>query len=151
VLTVKTIIFFTALLLSALFDIKKMIVPDFITYPGIILGLGFVFLEEPGLRIYYLSAGAGGFLLTFLIYIAGKQILKKEVIGGGDIKLVALIGFFIGLPGLVLIFILSSFTGILVTYLVYKDLKRPIPYAFYLSLSSIIIYSALVLNIICLT
>ena len=139
-LIVKTIIFFVILILCACYDLKKMIVPDFITYPGIVLGLAFVFLTEKALWVYYLSGGLGGFIITFLIAVIGKRILKKEIMGGGDIKLVTLIGFFTGYIGLLITFILSSITGILVTYIVYKNLSGKIPYAFYLSLSAMIVY-----------
>ncbi len=139
----KTIIFFVILILSAYYDLKKMIIPDFITYPGIVLGLAFTFLAERTLWIYYIAGGLGGFILILLIAIIGKQLLKKEVIGGGDIKLIIVIGLFTGYTGLLLCFILSSITGILFTYIIYKDLARAIPYGFYLSISAGIIYACL--------
>ena len=120
-----------------------MIIPDFITYPGIVLGLAFTFLAERILWIQYIAGGLGGFILILLIAIIGKRLLKKEVIGGGDIKLIIVIGLFTGYTGLLLCFILSSITGIAVTYIIYKDLTRAIPYGFYLSISAGIIYACL--------
>ena len=144
-LIIKTFIFFIILILCAYYDLKKMIVPDFLTYPGIILGLAFAFLSEKSICLYYLIGGAGGFIITILIFLIGKYLLKKEIIGGGDIKLVTVIGLFAGYTGLLLTFILSSFSGIITTYIIYKDLKRPVPYAFYLSLAAIIVYIFLLL------
>ena len=139
-LTIKTIIFFIILILSAWYDLKKRIIPDFITYPGIVLGLAFCFSGEKIFWIYYLVGGLGGFILTFLIAIIGSQLSKKEILGGGDIKLITVIGFFTGYAGLLLCFLLSSISGILITYILYKDLKRTIPYGFYLSLSAMAVY-----------
>ncbi len=139
-LIAKPAVFFIILILSAYYDLKKMIVPDFITYPGIILGFAFVFLNEKSLWLSYLIGGAGGFFIAFLISLIGKRAFKKEALGGGDVKLIALIGLFVGYAGLLLCFILSSITGILSTYIIYKDLTRTIPYAFYLSISGMIIY-----------
>ena len=140
---IKTILLFVILILSAYYDFKKRIVPDFLTYPGIILGLTFIFILKKNFWWYYLSAGIGGFILVLLIAIIGKLFSKKEGIGGGDIKLIAIIGLFLGIQGLLLVFILSSISGIAATYLIYKNFSKPIPYAFYLSISAIIIYTIL--------
>ena len=59
---IKTILLFVILILSAYYDFKKRIVPDFLTYPGIILGLTFIFILKKSFWWYYLSAGIGGFI-----------------------------------------------------------------------------------------
>lgn len=90
-------LFFTLLTISFLTDLKAKLIPDKITLTGIVAGLIFtIFLNgenvlEPLLGMLF----CGGFLL--LGGIMGKFILHQtEAIGGGDIKMAAMIGVFLG-------------------------------------------------------
>lgn len=142
-LYVKFIIFFIILMMSSYYDLKKMIVPDWIAYTGILTGILFVFFEKYALYLYYLSGGIAGFVITLLVSIICRKIWKKEMLGGGDIKLCTAIGFYIGYIGLLLTFIISSITGILIILFIYKDTSRPVPFAFCLSIGGIIVYAML--------
>lgn len=93
---------FTALLITASFtDLNEGIIPDRLTYPGIISGcLLACFSAGIGNAILGAAVFGGFFLIIASVFQGGM--------GGGDIKLAALIGVYTGLQGAIMVFILSS-------------------------------------------
>lgn len=96
------------LLTASLIDLDWRIIPDEITLPGIPAGLlaaAFV-LPEVGLRsaLWGLLAG-GGFL--FVVGEAYRLLRGQEGMGMGDVKLIAMIGAFMGWPAV----LFTIFTG----------------------------------------
>lgn len=93
---------FTALLVTASFtDLNEGIIPDRLTYPGIISGFILAWFSI-GLSNALLGAVVFGGLL-FLV-----STLFHGGMGGGDVKLAALIGAFTGWQGAIMVFVLSS-------------------------------------------
>lgn len=97
-------IFACILIVSAFIDIEEGIIPDVITYPGMVAGVLFSSFSV-GLK----SSLWGGlfFGLVFLLIV----ILTRGGMGLGDVKLAAVIGVFTGLEGAWLVFILASLMG----------------------------------------
>jgi len=123
-------------------DLKHRIVPDVITLPGIAIGLGFA-LVSPQIRLLdsFLGLLIGGGVL-YLLAILGELLFKKESMGGGDIKLAAMLGAFLGWQRLFLVFFLSallgSIIGILAIHLSSRvKEQRTIPFGPFLALASI--------------
>ena len=89
-------VLFALLLPSSLIDFEYQIIPNKITYPGIPLGIGLsVFRSD----ITWEESLVGVLIATgvlFGIRLFGKIIFKKEAMGLGDVKLIALIGAFVG-------------------------------------------------------
>ena len=89
---------------SAFIDLEHGIIPDQITYPAMIAGL----------LIGYFTVGIKSSLLGLIVF-AGILLLLAVVsdggMGGGDVKLAAIIGLFCGLEGALLAFIISAITG----------------------------------------
>ena len=79
--------------------------------------------------------------MTSKIYL---WIRKKEGMGMGDVKMIAMIGFWMGLPTTIIIIILSSILGSLVgvTLILFKKINpnQLIPYGSFLSLTAIILW-----------
>ncbi|HEX3012196.1 MAG TPA: prepilin peptidase, partial [Syntrophomonadaceae bacterium] len=92
------------LIVAAFTDIDEGIIPDVITYPGMVLGLTFSFFTI-GAKMSF--AGMLAFGIVFLLI----AVLSHGGMGGGDVKLVAAIGAFVGLKGALLAFIISSLAG----------------------------------------
>lgn len=92
------------LIACAAIDWDKGIIPNRITYPGIILGLSLSYLTV-GLP----SAFLGALLFGGIFFLAA--IISRGGMGGGDVKLALLIGAFTGLQGAALAFILTSLIG----------------------------------------
>ena len=104
---VVSFIFVAALIVISFVDLDVRIVPDVISLPGIVLGLllsvlGYYFIYDPSELVPSpLSAllgviTGGGFLLA--LAWAYEALTGTEGMGGGDIKLLALIGAFLGWP-----------------------------------------------------
>jgi leader peptidase (prepilin peptidase)/N-methyltransferase len=84
-----------------------------ITLPGIPLGLAASFgpgLVAPMEALIGILAGGGS---LFLVAWGYQLITKREGMGGGDIKLLAMIGAFIGWQGVLFTIFVASFTGTL--------------------------------------
>ncbi len=109
-----------ALIISALIaiffiDLDHQIIPDVITLPGIVLGMAVSFLPN-GIGIFSAFIGflVGGGAL-YLIALLGDFLFKKDSMGGGDIKMAAMLGAFLGWQKVLLIFMLSSVVGLVVS------------------------------------
>src|SRR3954447_22625979 len=77
---------------TALFDLRSGKIPNALTYPACIFGLGLSIAEGGGLGLTNSLAGlAVGFLPFFVLYLSGG-------LGGGDVKLMAAVGALMGFP-----------------------------------------------------
>ncbi len=110
---------FYGVLLSALIvvtgtDLSHRIIPNVITYPGIGLGLiGSLVVLPVGIVNSLLGVLVGGGLLWFLAWLS-PYIFGKEGMGGGDIKLIAMVGAFLGWKSVLLTILIGSFVGSIV-------------------------------------
>jgi leader peptidase (prepilin peptidase)/N-methyltransferase len=131
----------TALLIVSFIDLDHRIVPDAITLPGILVGvLASVFLTPVGFinAIIGLSLGGGLFLL---IAVLSLVVLGREGMGGGDIKLIAMIGAFLGwqavLVTIVLGALLGAAVGVGLILLRKQGRKDPLPFGPFLALGAL--------------
>jgi leader peptidase (prepilin peptidase) / N-methyltransferase len=103
--------FLMALLAIALIDWDFRIIPDGLSVPFIIAGLGWS-LVNPELTlarsVLGALAGGGGLYLVGALY---KRARKVEGMGGGDVKLMAMIGAFVGIKLVVPVVLLASLAG----------------------------------------
>lgn len=135
-------VFIAMLIVVTFIDIDYRIIPDVITLPGIPVFFAFSFLLPGTNWLNSLSgiiAGGGSLLIIALVY---NLLTGKEGMGGGDIKLLAMIGALVGWQGvLVTIFISSaigSIIGITLMLITRKGMKLAIPFGPFLSLGVII-------------
>ncbi|HWP95936.1 MAG TPA: prepilin peptidase [Syntrophomonadaceae bacterium] len=92
------------LIVSTFTDLETGLIPDRLTYPGIMLGILFSFFT-----VGWQSSLEGMFLFAGVLFLAA--VLSRGGMGGGDVKLAAVIGTFVGLPGAFLSFVLASLLG----------------------------------------
>ena len=142
-------VFCSALIVITFIDYDFQIIPDRITLPGIPIGLvaGSFILPDPFLRATSLGliasviGAAAGFSFFYLVAFLSLRILKKEGMGGGDIKLLAMIGAFVGWRGtLATIFfgaLLGAIGGILAMRKGGEGLKTAIPFGPYLCVAAL--------------
>lgn len=110
------------LLVISWIDWRHQIIPDLLTLPGMAAGpvvsLLFPVIHGTDLRWAALLESLGGMLagggILYVIGTAAERILKKEAMGGGDVKLLAMIGAFTGWKGVVWTLFVSSFAGSIV-------------------------------------
>jgi leader peptidase (prepilin peptidase)/N-methyltransferase len=147
-LTLSFLIFFifTAVLIVITFiDLDHQIIPDILTLPGIpIFCLAAIFLLNRPWKIPWLEALLGlliGGGILFTIAFVYELISKREGMGGGDIKLLAMIGGFFGWKSLMFILLFSSFSGAIVgiTAMIIKkhDMKYAVPFGPFLSAAAV--------------
>ncbi|OQX10174.1 MAG: prepilin peptidase [Desulfobulbaceae bacterium A2] len=110
----RGLIFCAALLAVSVIDLRLQIIPDRISLPGIVLGLLFALVTaEPGWRSSAIGILAGGGSL-YLIAWGYHALTGRDGMGGGDIKLLAMIGGFLGWQSLLFVLFASSLLGSLV-------------------------------------
>ncbi len=133
-----------------LIDLEHQIIPNSITLPGIPIAvvLGSTILPDPispgnllGFKesVTGCLAGGGSF---YLIAVLGKAAFKKDAMGGGDIKMMAMAGGLLGLKGILLTAflasILGSIIGISLILIKGKEWGARIPFGPYLALAAFI-------------
>lgn len=135
-------LFCSALVVITFIDIEHQIIPDEISLGGIVIGfvLSFV-LKEPGWLDSLIGILLGGGSLLLVAY--GYQFLTgKEGMGGGDIKLLAMMGAFLGWKSVPFILFASSMVGsiigISIMLLQKKDSKLAIPFGPYLAFGAVL-------------
>jgi leader peptidase (prepilin peptidase)/N-methyltransferase len=108
-------LFFTAALLAvSVIDLRLQIIPDRISLPGIVAGfLCSLVTPEPGWHSSAIGLLVGGGSL-YLIAWGYHALTGRDGMGGGDIKLLAMIGAFLGWQSLLFVLFASSLTGSLV-------------------------------------
>ncbi len=104
-------LFVSLLLLIAFIDLDTYIIPDMLSLPGIVLGFAASFFTS---RITWLESLQGlviGGGVLFIVAFLYQYVRKQEGMGGGDIKLLAMIGAFVGTAGVVFTILVSSLVG----------------------------------------
>lgn len=138
---VRAALFGTLLLGIALTDGRTYLIPDEFTIGGLIAGLVLAALDGFPVLISSLIGAAVGFLVLWVVGAGGKWLLKEEAMGGGDIKMMAMVGAFLGWQGVLLTIFLGALTGTLI-FLPLKLLRRTklVPFGVFLSLGAAVTY-----------
>ena len=139
--TLVYFIFTSALLVITFIDLKYQIIPDVISLPGIGIGL-LASLVLPSISfldsLLGILVGGGSLLIISYTYYF---LTKREGMGLGDVKLLAMIGSFLGWQGALMGVITGAFVGTLAGVLLMVREKRssqhPIPFGPFLSIGAI--------------
>jgi leader peptidase (prepilin peptidase)/N-methyltransferase len=139
-LMVVRLAFACALLVLFAIDFEHHLLPNVITLPGIAAGLIVSTVVPPGLVDAAIGTVLGGGVL-WLIGEAYYRYAGQEGMGGGDVKMLAMIGAFLGwklvLVTLVLSSVAGSLIGMLVIVLRRGDMKYALPYGTFLALGAL--------------
>ena len=135
--TINTILYcLTAslLLVISLIDLKHKIIPDSLIITGLIIGIGFILTDSMLLK--RLSGAAIGLILFLGIAVV------TNAMGGGDIKLMAVLGLMFGVKGILFITLFSFISGAIASLILLtlkiKGRKDEIPFGPFISLSALI-------------
>lgn len=104
------------LLVLAAIDARHFLLPDAITLPLVVAGLGVAFLDEPGDLSQHVAGTVLGIAAFLAIRIAYRRLRGREGLGLGDVKLMGVAGAWLswdGLPSVVLIAAIASFAWLL--------------------------------------
>jgi len=135
-------LFCSALVVITFIDIEHQIIPDEISLSGIVIGfiLSFFLKGHSWLNsLLGILLGGGSLLLVAYVY---QRITGKDGMGGGDIKLLAMMGAFLGWKAMPFIIFASSLVGsvfgISLMLLQKKDAKLAIPFGPYLAFGAVL-------------
>jgi len=113
-LLVSRLIFGCALIVLFAIDLEHHLLPNVITLTGIIIGFLLSFTtDQPGWRSSLIGIVAGGGVL-FLIAEGYYRVRHEEGLGMGDVKMLAMMGAFLGLPLAILSLMIASVAGTIV-------------------------------------
>jgi len=143
----------SALVAIFFIDLDFQIIPDVITLPGMVLGLA-ISLVPGQIGIVQAAIGllvGGGSL--YVVALLGDWLFKKESMGGGDIKMAAMLGAFLGWQKILFVFISSAVIGLVVSVAVMAfssklRKSRMVPFGPFLALAAMlaILYGDTLIN-----
>jgi leader peptidase (prepilin peptidase)/N-methyltransferase len=135
------LLFASAMVALFAIDLEHHLLPDAITLPGIVLGLLAALFLPPGFRDAVMGMLLGGGVL-WLIGEAYYRYAGEEGMGGGDVKMLAMIGAFLGwelvIVTLVFSSIAGSLTGLLLIVTRKGGLKYALPYGTFLAIAAVV-------------
>ena len=140
-LLVPRLLFACMLVVLFAIDLEHHLLPNVITLPGIVLGLIASAVLPPGVVDAVIGVLIGGGVL-WLIGEAYYRYSGQEGMGGGDVKMLAMIGAFLGWKLVLVTLVLSSFVGSIVglAVIVAKrgGMKHALPYGTFLALGALV-------------
>lgn len=112
--TLSVAVLYTLLLGIALTDARTYLIPDQFSLGGLALGL-LLSLAPGGITPLNAALGAlAGFALLYAVAVTGEWAFRRPAMGGGDIKMMAMVGAFLGPVGVLLTVFLGALVGTLV-------------------------------------
>ncbi len=104
------LLFVAAMIVLFVIDLQHRILPDVITLPGIVIGLAASMFLEPGWQAALIGVAAGGGVL-WAVGEAYFRVRGEEGMGVGDVKMLAMIGAFLGWQLTLVTLLFASLTG----------------------------------------
>ena len=123
-------------------DLETQLIPDRVTVPGIVAGLALSLVPSPrGLAWAVIGAlVAGG--IFYVIAVVSAMLLGQEAMGGGDVKLAAMLGAFLGWPHVLVAIFLAVMAGgvgaVVLLVLRRKGRRDEVPFGPYLALGGLL-------------
>jgi leader peptidase (prepilin peptidase)/N-methyltransferase len=137
---VPRLIFACAMVVLFAIDLEHHLLPNVITLPGIVIGFAFSLFLPPGPMSSLIGILVGGGTL-WLIGEGYYRFAGQEGMGGGDVKMLAMIGAFLGWKLVLVTLVFSSIAGALIglALIVTRkgDMKYALPYGTFLALAGL--------------
>jgi leader peptidase (prepilin peptidase)/N-methyltransferase len=135
--TLTGAVFFTLLLGITMTDAREYIIPDEFSVGGLALGILFSLPGGFPTIAHALIGAAAGFSLLWVVGALGTRIFKEDAMGGGDIKMMAMVGAFVGWQGVLLTVFLGALLGTLIFVPIsFLNRKRLVPFGIFLSMGA---------------
>ncbi|MFB3852981.1 MAG: A24 family peptidase [Vicinamibacterales bacterium] len=134
-------VFALALTVLCAIDLRHRILPNRITVPGIGVGFALSFFGPPGWQSSLLGTVAGGGLLLLIAEVY-YRVRGEEGLGMGDVKMIAMIGAFLGWQSMLVALVLSSVLGSVVGLAMIAarkgDMKYALPFGSFLAAGALV-------------
>lgn len=133
-------LFLTILLGIAVTDARFYIIPDQFSIGGGILGLLLAPLPGGPTLLQALAGAAVGFGFLWLVAKGGTWLFKKDAMGGGDLKMMAMAGAFLGVPGVFLTLFLGALLGSVIFGPISWKTGKLVPFGIFLAAGAAVAY-----------
>ncbi|MGH7608201.1 MAG: prepilin peptidase [Gemmatimonadales bacterium] len=133
---VSAAVFGTLLLGIAITDARHYLIPDEFTLGGLVLGLLLALSGGVAGFLQALLGAAAGFGLLWVVALAGAWVFKEEAMGGGDVKMMAMVGSFVGWQGVLLTVFAGAALGSLIFVPLSLKKKRLVPFGVFLAVGA---------------
>ena len=138
-LLVSRLAFGSALIVLFAIDLEHHVLPNVITLPGIVVGFAFSFFAEPGWFESLIGIVLGGGAL-WAVAEAYFRLRHEEGLGMGDVKMLAMIGAFVGwkltLVALMVASVSGSIIGLVLVATKRGGMKYALPFGTFLALGA---------------
>jgi leader peptidase (prepilin peptidase)/N-methyltransferase len=134
------LLFACGMIVLAVTDLRERLLPNAVTYPGVVAGLMASLVLPPGIASALIGAAAFALVLWGIGEVVGR-FMGREALGFGDVKMAAMIGAFLGWPLAVLTFALVGLVGTVLAVLiviVVKDRHYEIPLGTMLAVAALV-------------
>ncbi len=130
--------FLSMLIIITVSDIYyQLILNQVLLFFGTVLIILYIIYPQYDLISELIGAGVG-FSILYGVGLLGQFLFKKEALGGGDIKLYAVIGFVLGISSTLLSLFLAAVIALVYVLLVMKDKTKPLGFGPFIAISSYI-------------
>jgi leader peptidase (prepilin peptidase)/N-methyltransferase len=140
-LLVSRLMFGCALIVLFAIDLEHHLLPNVITIPGIIVGFAFSFITEPGWRSSLIGLIVGGGVL-YAIAEGYYRLRHEEGLGMGDVKMLSMIGAFLGwqlaLATLMMGSLAGSVVGLGLIAASRGNMKYALPFGTFLAMGAVL-------------
>ena len=133
-------VFGTTLLGIAVTDARHYLIPDEFSLGGLVLGLLLSFRGGLGGLLEAVIGAAVGFAVLYAVAVLGEKAFRKEAMGGGDIKMMAMVGAFVGWKGVLLTIFGGALLGTLIFVPLQLKQKRLVPFGIFLAAAAAIVF-----------
>jgi leader peptidase (prepilin peptidase)/N-methyltransferase len=133
-------LFLTILLGIAIIDARHYVIPDELSYGGLVLGLLLALAGGVHGFLVALEGAAVGGLTLYAVRVVGGWVLKQEAMGWGDVKMLAMIGAFVGWAGVLLTVFLGALVGSAIFLPLQLRGKRLVPFGVFLAVGATVTY-----------
>jgi prepilin signal peptidase PulO-like enzyme (type II secretory pathway) len=125
-------------------DLRNGIIPDKILVFDIALTLIWLLFNPLPIIINHLLSGIGSFIFFVATAYIFYAVFKKEGMGGGDVKLSFVLGFFLGFPAIVislyLSFVIGALVGVIFILLKRKNIYGALPFGPFLIIGTLLTF-----------
>ena len=140
-LLVSRLVFLCLLIVLFAIDLELQLLPHVITLPGLVAGLLFSLVTEPGWRSSVLGMVIGGGTLWVVARVY-FLIRHEEGLGGGDPPMLAMIGAFLGWQLTLVTLMMASFAGSIIGVgliaLQRGTMKKALPFGTFLAIGAVL-------------
>jgi leader peptidase (prepilin peptidase)/N-methyltransferase len=137
----QAVVMMSILLAVAITDGREYVIPDELSLGGVIAGLAMSFLPGSPTPVGSLIGVLVGGGVLWVIAVIGTKMFGEDAMGGGDIKLMAMIGAFVGWQGTLLTLFIGAILATIVFVPINMRSKKLVPFGIFLAIGGAVTFA----------